>query len=74
MPRTCTEFRGKADMSKTEFNAIEAVILHYIDEFAKIEEHVRSADLGWFRNLAVQEWYSSLLELVTRKPSSEGSP
>ena len=34
---------------------------NYLDE---LDEHIKKADLGWFNNLAVQEWYLELCELV----------
>lgn len=57
-------------MTDVKLEAVLALVEAFNEHLAKIEEHVGEANLLWFRNLAIQEWYEELLTLVT-KPRSE---
>ena len=51
-------------MNKEEVKALGEIFKTFNEKLSEIEKHINSADLNWFTNLAVQEWYTELQDLM----------
>jgi len=58
-------------MNKEEVMALKTIFEVFNDKLDEILTHVNSADLNWFTNLAVQEWYSRLKEIIVGREKPE---